>query len=145
MLSPSRYRICAVGKVKKPWIQDGINSYMKRLPGLTITEIRDSNPKKEACSISSSLRKNEFLIALTEEADTISSVDLASRLQKLENHRLVFLVGGANGLYSDIKESANWQLSLSPLTFPHEIARLLLIEQLYRAHAILQGSPYHRQ
>ena len=65
-------------------------------------------------------------------------------LDQLGNQRLAFVIGGADGLTNELKGRAHWQLSLSPMTFPHELARLMLIEQLFRAQAILQGSPYHR-
>ncbi len=144
MTTPSRYRILAIGKVRKEWIKNGINLYLRRLPGLKVTEIRDSNPKKEAESIDLALRKNEKLIALTEEGEFISSIAFASRLQSLGSQKIAFVIGGANGLAPEIKASAHWNLSLSALTFPHEIALLLLIEQLYRAQTILKKSPYHR-
>ena len=144
MFNPSRHRIFAIGKIQKSWVKDGLNLYLKRLPGLTITEFRDSNPKKEAAAIYSALKSDEILVALAEEGEALSSIAFAKRLQKLGSQRLAFVIGGANGLAPDIKTSANWCLSLSPLTFPHEMARLLLLEQLYRAHTITQGSPYHR-
>ncbi len=144
MLNPSRYRILAIGKVRKDWIKDGLNLYIKRLPGLTVTELRSSEPQQEAEAIQASLRHNELLVALTEEAKPISSITFAKHLQKLGSQRLAFAIGGANGLSPELKSAAFWNLSLSPLTFPHEIARLLLAEQLYRAQTILSGSPYHR-
>lgn len=143
-MNPSRCRILAVGKVRRIWIQDGIELYRKRLPGLEIIEIRDSTPDKEAESIRASLRPNEHLIALMEEGDAVGSIPFARRLDQLGNQRLAFVIGGADGLTNELKGRAHWQLSLSPMTFPHELARLMLIEQLFRAQAILQGSPYHR-
>ena len=143
-MNPSRCRILAVGKVRRSWIQDGIELYRKRLPGLEIIEIRDSTPDKEAESIRASLRPNEHLIALMEEGDAVGSIPFARRLDQLGNQRLAFVIGGADGLTNELKGRAHWQLSLSPMTFPHELARLMLVEQLFRAQAILQGSPYHR-
>jgi len=143
-LNPSRCRILAVGKVRRSWIQQGIELYRKRLPGLEIIEIRDSTPRKEAESIRANLRSDERLIALMEEGDVLGSIPFARRLDQLGNQRLAFVIGGADGLTTELKSSANWRLSLSPMTFPHELARLMLIEQLFRAQAILQASPYHR-
>ncbi|ABX08640.1 23S rRNA (pseudouridine(1915)-N(3))-methyltransferase RlmH [Prochlorococcus marinus] len=144
MLNPSRYRILAIGKTRKAWIQNGLNLYIKRLPGLTITELKDSDLKKEAQSIRSSIKTNELLIILTEEGESLTSLGFANRLKSLGSSRLLFVIGSANGLDSEIKAMANWSISLSPLTFPHEIARLLLIEQLYRAKNICEGGSYHR-
>tara|TARA_Y100001968_G_scaffold50564_1_gene41261 strand:- start:37459 stop:37932 length:474 start_codon:yes stop_codon:yes gene_type:complete len=144
LLNPSRYRILAVGKIKKDWIQKGLNVYLKRLPGLSISEIRDSNPQKEAENIISKLRKDESIIALSEEYTTFSSIKFSEKLCGFGNQRLVFIIGGSNGIGQELKNIAQWKLSLSPLTFPHEIARLLLIEQIYRAQSILSKSPYHR-
>ncbi len=145
MLNPSRYRILAIGKVHKLSIRQSINQYATRLPGLTITELRDSSFTKESQLIQSSLGKNEKLIALSEDGETLSSVEFASRLSDLGSQRLAFAIGGAHGLTAEVKNKSFWRLSLSPLTFPHEIARLLLIEQIYRAQTIIQGGPYHRQ
>ena len=133
-----------MGKVRRGWIQDGIDLYLKRLPGLTISELRDSNPDKEADAIRAVLRPDETLIALMEQGDTLASVPFAQRLEQFGNQRLAFVIGGADGLTAELKEQAQWRLSLSPMTFPHELARLMLVEQLFRAQAIVQGSPYHR-
>ncbi len=133
-----------MGKVRRGWIQEGIDLYRKRLPGLEIVEIRDSTPAKEAEAIRASLRPDDHLIALMEEGTPLASEPFARRLEQLGNQRLAFVIGGADGLTDALKTSARWQLSLSPMTFPHELARLMLIEQLFRAQAILQGSPYHR-
>ena len=118
---------------------------MKRIPGLLITEIKDSNITKEAEIIRSSLKNGELLIPLCEKGETFTSLTFSKRLQTIASERIVFLIGGVNGICPDIKASAHFCLSLSALTFPHEIARLLLIEQLYRATTITRGSPYHRE
>ena len=133
-----------MGKVRRDWIQKGIDSYLKRLPGLTVTELRDSSPEKEADSIRAALRPDEIFIALMEQGECLGSIPFAKRLEQFENERLVFIIGGADGLTAELKLQANWQLSLSPLTFPHELARLMLVEQLFRAQSIVQGRPYHR-
>ena len=133
-----------MGKVRRDWIQKGIDLYLKRLPGLTVTELRSSSPEKEADSIRAALRPDETLIALMEQGERLGSIPFAKRLEQFENERLVFVIGGADGLTAELKLQANWQLSLSPLTFPHELARLMLVEQLFRAQSIVQGRPYHR-
>ncbi len=144
MLNPSRYRILAIGKVRKIWISNGLDTYIKRLPGLTITELRDSNPSKESEKILAELKVDETLVALAEEGEIMTSISFAKRLQENGSQRITFVLGGADGLAPKIKALAHWQLSLSKFTFPHEIARLLLVEQIYRAQSILQRSPYHR-
>ena len=145
MFNQSRCRIIAIGKIRKPWIKNGISVYQKRLPGLSITELRSSDINKEANAIHSAIKDEELLIALSEEGEGLNSLTFSTRLQKLGSKRLVFIVGGADGLSPKIKTISHFCFSLSPLTFPHEIARLLLLEQLYRASTIAQGSPYHRQ
>ena len=143
-MNPSRCRIIAIGKVRKTWVQEGIELYRKRLPGLTIIELRDGNPEKEAESIRQTLRSDEWPVMLMEQGETLTSISFSERLRNLGSQRLAFVIGGADGLTAELKGLAHWKLSLSPMTFPHELARLLLIEQLFRAQAIQQGSPYHR-
>tara|TARA_B100002052_G_scaffold141026_1_gene129232 strand:+ start:1160 stop:1594 length:435 start_codon:yes stop_codon:yes gene_type:complete len=143
-LNPSRCRIIAIGKVRRDWIKQGISFYLKRLSGLSIIELRDSNPEKEAQAIKSALKPHEKMIVLMEQAEPISSICFANRLKQFGLERLAFVIGGADGLTNALKTESCWQLSLSPMTYPHELARLMLVEQLFRAQSILQGSPYHR-
>ena len=145
MLNISHYKIIAIGKIKKKWIQAGIEMYLNRLPGLKIIEIKDSTQEKEESTIKDILKKNETLITLNENGHSFTSKRLATKLLDSHTQNITFVIGGATGLSSSLNTSASWQLSLSPLTFPHEIARLLLIEQLYRAQTILQGGPYHKE
>ncbi len=134
----------AVGKVRKRWIQDGLDVYRKRLPGLVVSELRDADPAREALAILAELRPEERLVVLCEEGELLASEALAERLRGTGSERLAFVIGGADGLDPGLKAGASWRLSLSPLTFPHELARLLLLEQLYRALSIQQGGAYHR-
>ena len=145
MINISRYKIIAVGKIKKKWIQEGIDMYLKRLPGLEVIEIKDNNQAKEEHAIKEIISKNEILITLNENGQSFTSKQLATKLLNSHNQNIIFVIGGASGLSPSFNNSASWQLSLSPLTFPHEIARLLLIEQLYRAKTITQGGPYHKE
>ena len=139
MLNTNRLAIHAIGKVKKTWIQEGIKNYKKRMPELSINEFKNfnlENLKNEGL--------NKIIISLSEEGKIYTSYDFASLLLNFKNKRIVFLIGDTDGLSSDIKLNSNLILSLSPLTFPHELARLILIEQIYRAVSITQNSPYHR-
>jgi 23S rRNA (pseudouridine1915-N3)-methyltransferase len=144
VINPARIRILAVGKVRKGWVQEGIALYRRRLPGLEIAELKDSTMVKEAEAISAALRPEERLVVLTEEGRTLDSLAFAEQLRGSGSERIAFVIGGADGLEPSLKAQAHWRLSLSPLTFPHEWARLLLREQLYRARSIQQGGPYHR-
>lgn len=144
MLNPARLRLIAVGKVRKRWVSEGVALYLKRLPGFQVLEIRDSNPAAEAQAVLAALRPDERLVGLAEEGERLGSVDLARRLEGFGSERLAFVIGGADGLDPALKVRSAWLLSLSALTFPHELARLLLVEQLYRARSILQEGPYHR-
>ena len=145
MLNISHYKIIAIGKIRKKWIQEGVEMYLKRLPGLEVKEIKDSTQLKEEHTIKEIISKNEFLVTLNENGQSFTSKQLATTLLNSHNQNITFVIGGASGLTSSLNNLASWQLSLSPLTFPHEIARLLLIEQLYRAKTITQGGPYHKE
>jgi len=144
VINPSRIRLLAVGKVRKGWLSEGVDLYLRRLPGLEVVELRDAGMAREAEAIRAARRPEERLVALTEEGRSYGSVALARALEGSGSERLAFVIGGADGLDPAIKAEASWQLSLSALTFPHELARLLLLEQLYRALTIQQGGPYHR-
>jgi 23S rRNA (pseudouridine1915-N3)-methyltransferase len=136
MLQTNRLSINAIGKIKKDWIREGINQYKKRMPDLIINESKRFNIDN--------IRVNNIIICLTEEGQLFNSIELTSLLLNFKNKKINFLIGDADGIPSDIKDKSHLLLSLSPLTFPHELARLILIEQIYRAISISNGSPYHR-
>lgn len=136
MLQTNRLSINAIGKIKKNWIREGINQYKKRMPDLIINESKSFNIDN--------IRVNNIIICLTEEGQSFNSIELTSLLLNFKNKKINFLIGDADGIPSDIKDKSNLLLSLSPLTIPHELARLILIEQIYRAISISNNSPYHR-
>ena len=136
MLQTNRLSINAIGKIKKNWIREGINQYKKRMPDLIINESKNFNIDN--------IRVNNIIICLTEEGKSFSSIELTSLLLNFNNKKIDFLIGDTDGIPPDIKEKSHLLLSLSPLTFPHELARLILIEQIYRAISISNNSPYHR-
>jgi 23S rRNA (pseudouridine1915-N3)-methyltransferase len=143
-LNAARIRILAIGKVRRAWIREGIDQYLKRLPGLSIVELKDSNPTKEAEAIRATIRPEEILVVLMEQGPPLTSFAFAARIETFAADRIAFVLGGADGISQDLKQQASWQLSLSSMTYPHELARLMLVEQLYRARSIHQGTPYHR-
>ena len=136
MLQTNRLSINAIGKIKKNWIREGISQYKKRMPDLIINESKSFNIDD--------IRLNNIIICLSEEGKYFSSIELTSLLLNFKNKKINFLIGDADGIPSDIKEKSHLLLSLSPLTFPHELARLILLEQIYRAISITNNSPYHR-
>ena len=139
MLLPSRLSISAIGKIKKAWINEGIKEYLKRMPDLSINEFKTFDIQKYKNKPSSNI-----IISLSEEGNNYNSFEFASLLLNSKHQKIIFLVGDADGISTDIKSKSDLILSLSPLTFPHELARLILIEQIYRAVSITQNSPYHR-
>ena len=123
MLQTNRISIYAIGKIKKIWIREGINQYKKRMPDLIIKEIKNFN-------VNNLRFKNNIIISLSEEGNQYNSIELTSLLGNFNNKKINFLIGDTDGIPPDIKEKSNLLLSLSPLTFPHELARLILLEQI---------------
>lgn len=155
-------RVLAVGKTRTRFIDLGIDEYLKRLRPYARTELvilpaakvpprldeKSAAAVKEAegRAILSALSPGEHLIALSEGGQELTSEEFAAFIQKLAlrgESRLAFAVGGTLGLAPEVLAAARTVLSLSRLTFTHELARLVLLEQLYRAFRIIHGEPYH--
>ena len=139
MLQTNRLSINAIGKIKKPWISEGIIQFQKRMPDLLIQEFKSFKINNFKNNYT-----NNIIISLAEEGKSFNSEQLSSLLLKFNNKKIAFLIGDADGIPFNIKSDSDLLLSLSPLTFPHELARLILIEQIYRAVSINRNSPYHR-
>jgi 23S rRNA (pseudouridine1915-N3)-methyltransferase len=150
-----------VGKAHDSYVKEGIEEFTKRLNRYFKTEwvilpvpkqaamLSEMDlRKKESDMILEWLGKDDFLILLDEKGVPLNSPGLANLLQQRANEshkQLVFLIGGAYGVDEAIRKRANFTWSLSPLVFPHQLVRLILAEQLYRAATILKNEKYHHQ
>ena len=144
------FTLIAVGRIKNKPLASLCEDFTKRLTRqgkFEQIELKDSTVENESTRILEALskRKNTRVYALAEEGTTYTSAVFANELLNLQGKSAVFIVGGAYGLSQMVKAHAEICLSLSPFTFTHEIARMLLCEQLYRAVSINTGSNYHHE
>ena len=155
-----KVRLIAEGSRMPQWVQQGIAEYEKRIRrelGFSIAEVAlerrsksrtiDQNVQAEGEALLRHVHRDDFVIALEVKGKTLDTATLARRLDemKLEAKNLSFLVGGPDGLSAQCQARADECWSLSALTFPHPLGRILLGEQLYRAACVLKGHPYHRE
>jgi 23S rRNA (pseudouridine1915-N3)-methyltransferase len=155
-----RITAIAIGTRTPAWVQDGVATYQKRLPRhveLTFNELAaaqrgggtsaEKQKEKEGEQLLKALREPTHVIALDERGTSWTSAELAKQMESwMANHRSVsLLIGGADGLSQSCKDRADTLWSLSPLTLPHALVRVVLAEQIYRAWTLLQGHPYHRE
>lgn len=157
------YNIIAVGKLKEAHFKSACDEYIKRMTacgGAAVTEIPEQrlpdDPSdaeisgalaKEAAAIRAKIPKNAFVVAMCIEGQKMSSETMAKKISALKSSgtsSFVFLIGGSFGLDNDLKKQAGLRLSMSDMTFPHHLARVMLLEQIYRAEKIIQGSRYHK-
>lgn len=151
--------IIAVGKIKESFWKEALLEYLKRLKPLAdikIIEINDRNAEQigengarraEAQDIAARIPQSCYLIALDIEGKLLSSPELAQRFDELalyESKEIVFLIGGSVGLEPSILARADLRLSFGRITLPHNLARVVLVEQIYRAIKISRGEPYHK-
>lgn len=140
--------IIAVGKLKNDPLLDVFDDYRKRMQWkLSLIELEGKNQADELVRIEEKLDSRAALVVMDERGQSLGSRDFAARLDDFQNKgisNVQFIIGGADGLSDDIRRRANLLLSLGKLTWPHKLARVMLIEQIYRAQQILAGHPYHR-
>ena len=152
-----------VGKIKEKYFRDAVAEYQKRLSKyckLEIVEVADEKTpdraseteesqikQKEAARILKAVRDNAYCIALAIDGKKRDSVNLAAHIEQLglsgKSH-LVFVIGGSLGLHESVTQRADETLSFSDMTFPHQLMRVILMEQIYRCFRILNGEPYHK-
>lgn len=148
-------RLICVGKLKEKFYLEACREYEKRLSTLCRLEIlqleeepdRPGSLKKEAAAIRAAIPQGSYVIAMCIEGKTMSSEDLAETLNKLQSRgvsRICILIGSSRGLDEELKGEAGLRLSMSPMTFPHHLARVMVLEQVYRGLSILAGSKYHK-
>lgn len=142
--------VIAVGKLKERFWRDACAEYSKRLEGyckLSVREIPDSNMAQEAALILDALPERAPVIVLDIAGKPTSSEQLARTVEDYTisgTSHLVFVIGGSDGLTPEVKARAALRMSFGPLTLPHNLARVVLLEQIYRAFKIIKGEPYHK-
>ena len=154
--------IC-VGKIKERYLAMGIEEYKKRLgrycsleiielpdekiPDNASTAMEESIKKKEGDRILRVLREDSYCIVLAIRGSMLSSEEMAGQMEKLfvsgKSH-ISFVIGGSLGLSPEVENRADYQLSFSKMTFPHQLMRMILLEQIYRAYRIINNEPYHK-
>lgn len=156
-------QLLCVGKLKEKFYADAVSEYAKRLGAyckLSIVELPeerlpdrpsqaqiDAALDREGDRILAKIPAGSVIIALCVEGTLLSSEELAGRMEKWAvqgGSQLTFLIGGSCGLHSKVKQRAALRLSMSPMTFPHHLARVMVLEQIYRAFKINEGSNYHK-
>jgi 23S rRNA (pseudouridine1915-N3)-methyltransferase len=144
-----QWHLFAIGKPKLGFARDGIEEYAKRLRSLaavTIEYLKPASGEEESAAL---LRRSEgmYRVALDERGEQLTSRDFAARISGWEQSRvksIALLIGGADGHGIEMRSRADWLWSLGRLTFQHELALVLVLEQLYRGYSIKGGLPYHR-
>ena len=155
-----KIKIIALGKIKEKFLKDGIDEFLKRLtPYTTIeivelipVEIKDENLIKkaleqEAEKILANIKPDSYVITMEILGKQLSSEDFAQKINEVTisgMSELVFIIGSSYGIAPIVSQRANYKLSFSKMTFLHQFARLLLVEQIYRAFKILKGETYHK-
>ena len=149
-------KIIAVGKIKEQYLKEAIEEYKKRLSKYTKVEIievassnldlKDKNLMIEAKKIEPLLTVKDYIVVLDINGKQMTSKEMASMIdtvfQKYSN--ITFVIGGSEGLSDEIKKKANMSFSFSKLTFPHQLFRVMLLEQIYRSYKIMNNETYHK-
>lgn len=145
-----KFRFIWIGKTKdKNWraLEEEYCERLSHFVKFEIIELKDSGKETEGKLILEKLNQSHFVCLLDVKGRSVSSTDLAGEIEKWQNRGLkevVFVIGGAEGVASRVVERADFSLSLSFLTLTHEMARVVLVEQLYRAYTIIKGFPYQK-
>lgn len=150
-------KLVCVGKIKENFVKEGINEYQKRLSAFenfSLIEVKEVNSKtplenmrQEGENILNKIDDDEFVITLEIEGKMLDSVQLAEFIDSKKTYgtsKITFVIGGSNGLSSEVKKRSNYALSFSHFTFPHQLMRLIFLEQLYRAETIINHQEYHK-
>lgn len=142
-------KIICVGKLKEEYLTNACNEYLKRLSKYTkldIIELKDSDIKSESELILKNINDKDFVVTLELEGKMLDSPTLSKKIDEwlMLNPNLVFIIGGSDGLDEKVRNRSNFKLSFSTLTFPHQLFRVMLLEQIYRAFKISNNETYHK-
>lgn len=149
-------KIVCVGKIKEKYFKDAINEYIKRIGKYTKLEIIEINDldrlnitdilKKEGESILKHIKDRDYVVTLEIEGIKMNSIELASKIDNMffKNSNITFVIGGSYGLSDEVKNRSNFKLSFSDFTFPHQLFRVILLEQIYRSFKINNNESYHK-
>ena len=148
-------KIITVGKIKEKYLTDAINEYLKRLGKYTkinLIEVPDENfdinktLETEKKSILKYVSEKDYIITMEIDGKELSSIEFAKKIDEIQisNSNICFIIGGSYGLSDEIKKMSNFKLSFSKMTFPHQLFRLILLEQIYRAYKINNNESYHK-
>ena len=149
-------KIICVGKIKEKFYREAVLEFQKRLSKYTkleIIELNDittnqieENKKREAINIQKYINERDYIITLEIEGHQLSSEELAQKIDSIyqTNSTITIIIGGSYGLDDSIKKQSNYSLSFSKLTFPHQLFRIILLEQIYRSYKILHHESYHK-
>ena len=148
-------KIITVGKLKEQYFKDAVNEYLKRLSKYTkvdLIEVPDEDYDikktllKEKESIMKFINDKDYIITMEIEGKELSSIDLSKKINDtlIQNSDITFIIGGSYGIHEDIKKISNYALSFSKLTFPHQLFRIMLLEQIYRSYKIINNETYHK-
>ena len=142
-------KILCVGKIKETFYQEAIKEYMKRLSKyhkVVIEELPDSTKQKEEELLLKKINPKDYNIVLDIDGVMLDSIELSNHLDKtfLNHSNITFIIGGSDGLTDKVKQMANFKLSFSKLTFPHQLFRVILLEQIYRSFKIQNHETYHK-
>lgn len=142
-------KIICPGKIKEGYLREAIEDYTKRISKyhkIQIIEVEDSNIEEESSRILKHIDSKDYVITLEINGNNISSEEFASKIDKtfITNSCICFVIGGSLGLSDEVKKRSNYKLSFSHFTFPHQLFRVILLEQIYRAFKILNNEAYHK-
>lgn len=141
-----RVRLIATGNRMPRWVDEGVGEYAKRLAGGIKFELVEIPLAKQRERMGAAIGARDFVVALEVAGRAMTTAQLARWLagRLADGRDLALLVGGPDGLDPELSARADLRWSLSPLTWPHGLVRIMVVEQLYRAHSLLAGHPYHR-
>lgn len=155
-----KFSIISIAHKAPAWINHGVEEYLKRINrgvyNCELIEIKSNrnpnhsvseNMQLEAQKIEAQIKSGSYLVILDEKGESLSSIKFADKIDQIKQHNshITLVIGGADGISDQLKSKANYIFSLSKLTYPHQLVKIVILEQIYRAISILENHPYHRE